>query len=52
MINKYFWKKTMSKEDQDEYEGEGKEQVKVFDWMPAGCAPLADGEYGIRSKLN
>jgi hypothetical protein len=37
----------MSKEDQEEFEGEGKEPVKVFDWMPTGCSPLADGEYGI-----
>ncbi len=26
--------------------GEGKDgESKVFDWMPAGCSALADGEY-------
>ena len=32
------------KEDYDE--SEGKNEVKEFSWMPAGCSPLADGEYG------
>ena len=29
----------------DDYD-EGKKEVKEFSWMPAGCSPLADGEYG------
>ena len=29
---------------EDEYEEE-KQAPKVFDWMPAGCEALADGEY-------
>jgi hypothetical protein len=34
----------------DEYdESEGKKAVKEFPWMPAGCSPLADGEYGKRA---
>lgn len=32
-----------SKEDYDEGKGEGK--VPSFDWMPAGCVAMADGEY-------
>ena len=29
----------------DDGEDEGKLEPKVFDWMPAGCEALADGEY-------
>lgn len=29
----------------DDGDDEGKSAPKVFDWMPAGCQPLADGEY-------
>eukprot|EP01036_Dinobryon_divergens_P023461 gene23463-31808_t len=33
------------KETDDYDESEGKKAVKEFSWMPAGCSPLADGEY-------
>ena len=38
----------MSNYDEKNYDGEGKdggESKQSFDWMPAGCQPLADGEY-------
>ena len=37
------------KETDDYDESEGKKAVKEFSWMPAGCSPLADGEYGKRA---
>ena len=30
---------------EDEEKGEEEAPVRVFDWMPTGCQPLADGEY-------
>lgn len=34
------------KEEKETFEGdEGTEKKMEFDWMPAGCIPLADGEY-------
>ena len=40
-------KKTLNiiMKEADDYD-EGKKEVKEFSWMPAGCSPLADGEYG------
>lgn len=35
----------------DDYD-EGKKEVKEFSWMPAGCSPLADGEYGKKETYN
>ena len=46
----FTWKKTLPTlniimKEADDYD-EGKKEVKEFSWMPAGCSPLADGEYG------
>jgi hypothetical protein len=39
----------MSNYDEKNQDGEGKDggesKMASFDWMPAGCQPLADGEY-------
>ncbi len=35
-------------DEKDSYENEDGNETrpkKIFDWMPAGCSPLADGEY-------
>ena len=33
------------KEDKESFEDDGNEKKMDFGWMPAGCVPLADGEY-------
>ena len=43
-------KRERMKETEDYDESEGKKEVKEFAWMPAGCSPLADGEYGKKAN--